>query len=775
MRMLRWLLVLSIGLMPSIKSPQAQCAGDCPGNWGTELNSFRNIVAYSNGSDVDCCDGTSDYGYRYQCVEFVKRFYGDEVGDPIVTSWGDAKNAFGLADGGVGDNNNLVRFAQGNEAKPQPGDILCFGPAPGHSNVGHVGIVMEIGDDYLLMIDQNRTTDANNDPCRLSLSSEAPYMVGTFGSGYEVQGWLRDPDYKFYACSYGSQMPSGVAAIPSDQPIQFTVKFVNNGRTPWFNDPEAHHNDYVELKACDSEGNVLSDGSSPLHYHSWINLESPCTMQEAVVDPGDTATFVFVGQVSGQNDTGVVSAYFRPNHSSGGLLRDWGGMHFQLDIRTGTWFSTTPMGDCVGPSDDSSHNWYQPDFVVTPGQWAPVLLPNTGWGCDYCDRFYRLTYSYGGSESGDGVSIHFKSDDAISVWINGIQIGAWGTGCHQAGCVNGDPPCNPNYSVPDIDITSYLHTGQENVIAAHVSDWTSLENFDMQLMNHPLSITGDAICCLGSSDCREITEDYPSTTCLADGGTVYVGDWFDCGTFSSCDSPQKKGKADPTLFFQTSVPLPTAPAQINFSLIDTLPRSAWYDLPDILGGYRLYVSGFTGAFTAEASVSSNPDTLNIVLSDYSFDCPSVELGSIETGPNHISLDTSVSATNFGSYSISTGMVDLTVQTLIINDLYPESSPIRGRSQIRGHLDNSTGVLAVGSESYNVLPGAILVPGDVNADGVSDVSDLVYLVDYQFNGGPGPIPITEAADVNCDGGVDVSDLIYMVTYMFGDGPSPCDHL
>jgi hypothetical protein len=68
---------------------------------------------------------------------------------------------------------------------------------------------------------------------------------------------------------------------------------------------------------------------------------------------------------------------------------------------------------------------------------------------------------------------------------------------------------------------------------------------------------------------------------------------------------------------------------------------------------------------------------------------------------------------------------------------------------------------------------VYICGDVNNDGNStvDISDLVYLVDYMFLGGPEP-PIMSSAD--CDGsggGIDISDLVCFVDYMFNGGPPP----
>jgi hypothetical protein len=66
-----------------------------------------------------------------------------------------------------------------------------------------------------------------------------------------------------------------------------------------------------------------------------------------------------------------------------------------------------------------------------------------------------------------------------------------------------------------------------------------------------------------------------------------------------------------------------------------------------------------------------------------------------------------------------------------------------------------------------------VCADLNGDGSGpDMTDLIYLVDYMFQGGPPPA-IMAAADMNGDGapGPDMTDLIWLVTYMFQSGPPP----
>jgi hypothetical protein len=61
-------------------------------------------------------------------------------------------------------------------------------------------------------------------------------------------------------------------------------------------------------------------------------------------------------------------------------------------------------------------------------------------------------------------------------------------------------------------------------------------------------------------------------------------------------------------------------------------------------------------------------------------------------------------------------------------------------------------------------------GDVNADRVINVSDVVYLINYLFISGPPPQPLA-AGDCNCDGVVNVSDVVYLINYLFISGPPP----
>jgi hypothetical protein len=61
-------------------------------------------------------------------------------------------------------------------------------------------------------------------------------------------------------------------------------------------------------------------------------------------------------------------------------------------------------------------------------------------------------------------------------------------------------------------------------------------------------------------------------------------------------------------------------------------------------------------------------------------------------------------------------------------------------------------------------------GDASNDDKVTVSDVVYLINYLFKGGPTPNPL-QSGDANCDGQVTVSDVVYLINYLFKGGPPP----
>jgi hypothetical protein len=63
-----------------------------------------------------------------------------------------------------------------------------------------------------------------------------------------------------------------------------------------------------------------------------------------------------------------------------------------------------------------------------------------------------------------------------------------------------------------------------------------------------------------------------------------------------------------------------------------------------------------------------------------------------------------------------------------------------------------------------------VRGDANGDGLVNVADVFYLINFLFAGGPTPLSQI-GGDANADGPWSVADVFYLISYLFAGGPVP----
>jgi len=77
---------------------------------------------------------------------------------------------------------------------------------------------------------------------------------------------------------------------------------------------------------------------------------------------------------------------------------------------------------------------------------------------------------------------------------------------------------------------------------------------------------------------------------------------------------------------------------------------------------------------------------------------------------------------------------------------------------------------LGSGILSLLVEPTYLPGDVDGNGIVEVSDCVFLISYIFAFGPAPDPL-EAADADCNGIVEISDAVFLLNFIFASGPAP----
>ena len=75
-----------------------------------------------------------------------------------------------------------------------------------------------------------------------------------------------------------------------------------------------------------------------------------------------------------------------------------------------------------------------------------------------------------------------------------------------------------------------------------------------------------------------------------------------------------------------------------------------------------------------------------------------------------------------------------------------------------------------SDPSGEASAARYIAGDANADGIINVADIVYLVNYLYRGGSEPSP-AESGDATCDGIVNVADVVFLVNYLYRGGVPP----
>ena len=157
---------------------------------GNILDSYKGVNVYFNGYDYGKNHGksySSDgyyYGYKWQCVEYIKRFYYEAKNHKMPDVYGNAKDFFDddLEQGELNEKRGLYQYRNGGNEKPCEDDLLVFTD----TSFGHVVRISEVGDDYVEVVQQNMG-DESRDRFQLKYENGNYYI----GGKREPAGWLR--------------------------------------------------------------------------------------------------------------------------------------------------------------------------------------------------------------------------------------------------------------------------------------------------------------------------------------------------------------------------------------------------------------------------------------------------------------------------------------------------------------------------------------------------------------------------------------------------------
>lgn len=161
---------------------------------GRALDKYQGVVVYENGLDYLKSHGrhfAKDgyyYGQKWQCVEYIKRFYHQAFNHHMPEVMGHATSFFDQTVPHAQFNvaRCMWQYRQGENEAPRPNDLLVFA----NDMYGHVAVVTEVGPDYVEVIQQNILGKPRE---RLPLDRTDGFKVFRASGTIAAAGWLRLP------------------------------------------------------------------------------------------------------------------------------------------------------------------------------------------------------------------------------------------------------------------------------------------------------------------------------------------------------------------------------------------------------------------------------------------------------------------------------------------------------------------------------------------------------------------------------------------------------
>jgi CHAP domain-containing protein len=238
---------------------------------GCVLTTLDGVNVYFNGWDPSADEGAYYYGYRWQCVELIQRYYGEKYNYPGIWAPFYAYQTFDS----WGHPATMRAYPNGSATTPQKGDVLVFDQT-WDDPYGHVALVRMVSNGRIDFVQQNMYAIGED-----SLPIDAHNRITSGGLYGPVRGWLRDitaglPKASATATSalHADPTPPPVASANSSQAIvqqasadlemPLQVRFHIAGQGTW------------ELEM---DGQSIASGSDS-YDSDWVSLDvGPHTVQ----------------------------------------------------------------------------------------------------------------------------------------------------------------------------------------------------------------------------------------------------------------------------------------------------------------------------------------------------------------------------------------------------------------------------------------------------------------------------------------------------------------
>ena len=160
---------------------------------GQAIDSLNGVAVFYNGSVGNVTGRNTIKGYniglKYQCVEFVKRYYYEFYKHKMPDSYGHAKNFYDLSvlDGKHNKQRNLTQYTNPSKTKPKIGDLVVM-DATLFNAYGHVAIISKVRENEIEIIQQNPgVSAASRVVFGLKKTNENKWKI----ENKKLLGWLR--------------------------------------------------------------------------------------------------------------------------------------------------------------------------------------------------------------------------------------------------------------------------------------------------------------------------------------------------------------------------------------------------------------------------------------------------------------------------------------------------------------------------------------------------------------------------------------------------------
>jgi len=129
--------------------------------FGSPIDKYNGVAVYysGNGGKTKHRNLSNDgynFGLKYECTEFVIRYYYVHFNHKMPVSYGNAKDFYNkdIKDGQRNLQRNLIQYSNPSNTKPKVDDLIIL-PSNKFNHFGHVAIISKVTNNEIEVVQQN--------------------------------------------------------------------------------------------------------------------------------------------------------------------------------------------------------------------------------------------------------------------------------------------------------------------------------------------------------------------------------------------------------------------------------------------------------------------------------------------------------------------------------------------------------------------------------------------------------------------------------------------